>query len=282
MEDAEETEDDDEESDAMEEDDEEGSAMEEENESESDECASPSPERSSSRTSLATASATTPVLTSSRKIHRAKGLMQLATMADELPNGEYKCKKCTKTYAKLYRVVRHYETHTRPQPPPAPKPPKVVEKPKPRGRREVALPLLHTIADRLPDGGYRCKICSQVFDRTDRVKRHQSKHNELQKTFKCPEGRCSKAYTEAAELRRHQRDFHNLKTVKERDAKQPTKKRRYRCSKCPTMWVSPSDRRRHEKSHMGQGLPFGCVKCGLRVRTKEKLEFHLQSHEMAL
>lgn len=114
-------------------------------------------------------------------------------------------------------------------------------------------------------GTYECKLCHKFFRRKDKLDRHFFLHTGI-KAFKCKYDGCGKSYTNSSHLRRHEKDFHELKPeIYDYVCDHPG---------CLQGFTNVSNMNRHYKTAHERSSPYTCLECKISYRQRHQLKKH--------
>ena len=126
---------------------------------------------------------------------------------------------------------------------------------------------------------HNCKICSQSFNRTDNLHRHEKSHDKPMQ-YKC----CSMEFKNVLELRNHKEIHLNCKYCGksfESSGKRWTHERihekTYLCKICKEKFSTSNERNLHRQKHWEEKR-FKCQTCNKRFKESAYLNVHKRTH----
>ena len=140
---------------------------------------------------------------------------------------------------------------------------------------------------------FKCEICGMCKRGKTELKRHMEGHNQLRFIYKCEECDVGTFVTEKS-LVRHRKNVHcEAKQFKCEVCRRPLAskdslahhmKRNHKnfflkCNKCPKIFRFQINLDSHiEKIHTEKDNPFGCVECGVTLKSAGGLKSHKEIH----
>uniref|UniRef100_A0A1A9VLP3 C2H2-type domain-containing protein n=1 Tax=Glossina austeni TaxID=7395 RepID=A0A1A9VLP3_GLOAU len=129
-------------------------------------------------------------------------------------------------------------------------------------RNAAAEGILKVNAIKLPDGRFKCHVCSKLFSKTYTLKQHIDIAHSGDRLHRCPT--CGKRFKTEDE-----KDVHS--------ALHMTTDKKYKCSQCTREYHQRSELNRHIKEKHSE-KPLGCHLCHRRYYRKDQFNKHILTH----